>query len=105
MRKVLILSTILAILLVGADWVPTKLHRLTIINKSGSELGIRLTGQDYKNFYYLQVPKGERDSPTEEVFTILENTYQMRTYLFNPTNPDMPPASKVNINSVAPENL
>ena len=88
MKKAIILVTLLALFLVGADNKPTKLYRLRIINKSGSELGIRLNGREYKNFYYLQVPRGDRESPTEEVFTILENTYRMRTYLFNPIDPD-----------------
>ena len=77
MRKITILGLILiSLLLLGTK--DADLIRLTVINKSGTELAIWLQGQDDDTFYYLTVPKGSKESPTVKEFTILRETYDMR---------------------------
>ena len=80
MKRVLILTTLLTLLSMGASPAAAKLVRLTIVNKSGLPLEIKLTGENVENFYYLRIPAGDRVSPTEVEFTIARDTYQMQPY-------------------------
>lgn len=89
MKKVLILITLSSLLLMGvspssgpmaASLKSIKLVRLTIVNKSGLPLEIKLTGENVENFYYLRIPTGDRTLPTEEIFTIARDTYQVQPY-------------------------
>ena len=72
---------LLIVLLAGLAVVAAdngKLVRLTVINKSGYELGIRLVGEDpVVDFYYLTVPEGDRSDPTTEIFTLPPMEYNM----------------------------
>jgi hypothetical protein len=71
-----LLVTILAAAISG----PVKLVRLTIINKSGLDIEIELTGsceETDEDHYYLHVPEGSRLFPMEKVFTILPDKYTM----------------------------
>lgn len=79
MKKVNLLLSLLAILL-SASALPIRLVRLTIVNKSGLPLEIRLTGEDTDASYYLRVEEGDRQFPAEGVFTIVPGTYQMQPY-------------------------
>ena len=82
---VLVLSTVLMAA------IPTKMVRLTIINKSDPETGpgdfavyMKLTGSAVTNsFYYLTVPAGSRDAPTVKVFTIMQDVYDRETWACN----------------------
>ena len=89
MKKILILITLSSLFLMGVSSSPglmtaspksIKLVRLTIVNKSGLPLEIKLSGENVENFYYLRVPAGDRTLPTEEVFTIARDTYQVQPY-------------------------
>lgn len=81
MRKTFwIALVLLSLLSIGATYRAGKLLRLTIINKSGMELEIKLTGSEDENFYVLRVPAGERNDPTEKVFTVAPDTYQIDPY-------------------------
>jgi hypothetical protein len=55
--------------------------RLTIINKSGYDVYIKLTGSGItQGFYYLTIPAGDRLSPTIKVFTIQADLYERETW-------------------------
>lgn len=87
MKKILLIISLLAILLIAASSAYTKLYRLTIINKSGMEMAISLLGEDDNNQYYLRVPAGDRRFPTETVFTIVPDTYSIKPYYIEPWDP------------------
>ncbi len=89
MKKVsmLVLLVIVATTLMAA--IPTKMVRLTIINKSDPVDGsagdfavyMKLTGSDVTGgYYYLTVPAGSRDEPMVKVFTIMADAYQRQTW-------------------------
>jgi len=72
--------SLLSLLLVSANVLPIRLVRLTIVNKSGLPLEIRLTGENTETSYYLRIEEGDRLLPTEKVFTIIPGTYKMQPY-------------------------
>ncbi len=85
MKKVslLVLLAILASTLLMAA-VPTTIVRLTIINKSGFDVFMKLEGSAVTGaFYYLTVPSGTRDTPTVKVFTIMSDVYKRTTWQCN----------------------
>lgn len=82
MKKVsllILLAIVLSTMLMAA--VPTKMVRLTVINKSGYDVFIKLTGSAVTDaFYYLTIPSGDRDAPTIKVFTIMSDLYDRETW-------------------------
>jgi hypothetical protein len=78
----IVISIILASLLISATAPQAHLVRLTIINKSGNEIYIRLQSMDPERFtfYYLTVPAGTKTEPTVRGFTIAEELYYRTTY-------------------------
>jgi len=87
MKKVslLVLLAILASTLLMAA-IPTTIVRLTIINKSGYDVYMKLEGSSVtQGFYYLTVPSGDRDIPTVKVFTIMTDLYKRTTWQCNGT--------------------
>ena len=77
MKKIILLTLMLSsILLFSAK--DADLIRLTVINKSGTELAIWLQGTLNDSYYYLTVPEGSKEKPTIKEFTILRDTYDMR---------------------------
>lgn len=82
MKKVslLILLVVVASLMVAA--IPTKTVRLTVINKSGYDVYMKLEGSELTDaYYYLTIPAGDRDEPTVKVFTIMEDVYTRTTWM------------------------
>jgi hypothetical protein len=80
-KRILIVISMLSALLISGDGCPTRLVRLTIVNKSGLPLEIRLTNEDDSNiFYYLRLDEGDRSYPVEKIFTIIPGNYQMQPY-------------------------
>ena len=84
MKKVMLL--VLTVMLVSAFLMASgpsfRIVRLTVINKSGNEVMIKLEGSDVgKQFYYLTIPAGNKDWPTVEVFTVLEDVYKRTTFI------------------------
>jgi len=74
-------SALLAILLIGA--APSSgilLKRLTVVNKSGRELELELTGTCEDNWYYLHVPEGDRIYPSTTIYTIAPDVYSMQAH-------------------------
>jgi hypothetical protein len=54
--------------------------RLTVINKSGNDVFLKLEGSDIgKQFYYLTIPAGTKTFPTVRVFTVVEDVYTRTT--------------------------
>jgi hypothetical protein len=85
MKKVslLVLLAILASTLLMAA-IPTTIVRLTIINKSGFDVYMKLEGSAVTGaFYYLTVPSGTRSTPTVKVFTIMSDLYKRTTWQCN----------------------
>lgn len=82
MKKVsllILLVLVLSTVLMAA--VPTKMVRLTIINKSDYDVFMKLTGSAVTEaFYYLTVPTGSTDAPTIKVFTVLSDVYDRETW-------------------------
>ena len=66
--------------LVSAGAAPARLARLTVVNKSGRAVEIRLTGVELGASYYLHVPLGIRESPQEQVFTVVRDRYSSTLY-------------------------
>jgi hypothetical protein len=83
MKKVLLL--VLTVMLVSAFLMASgpsqRIVRLTIINKSGNEVMMKLEGSDLgKQFYYLTIPAGTKTNPKVSSFTILEDVYTRTTW-------------------------
>lgn len=91
MRKVLLITSLLALMFIGAYARPTKhkLVRLIIVNKSGLPVEVQLTGLtgiaspsgvEVVNSYYFRIPKGNKIAPTERSFTIVPDYYTVQPY-------------------------
>jgi hypothetical protein len=83
MKKVILL--VLTVMLVSAFLMASgpslKIVKLTVFNKSGNEVMIKLEGSEIgKQFYYLTIPAGTPDWPTVKVFTVLEDVYKRTTW-------------------------
>ena len=83
MKKVMLL--VLTVMLVSAFLMASgpslRLVKLTVINKSGNEVMIKLEGSELgKQFYYLTIPAGDKYFPSTSTFTILEDVYKRTTW-------------------------
>ena len=83
MKKVMLL--VLTVMLISAFLMASgpslRIVRLTIINKSGNEVMMKLEGSDIgKQFYYLTVPAGTKTFPNVSSFTVLEDIYSRTTW-------------------------
>jgi len=78
-RKLLLLICILSLGLVAAK-CPKPLKRLTVINKSDMAIEISMTGKELEEKYYLRIPEGSQQFPTEKEFTVLSDTYTSSIY-------------------------
>jgi hypothetical protein len=74
----LLLALTLACTSLGA--APLRLVRLKVINKSGMGLEISLNGKYFEYFYYLHMPKGTRQVPAVEIYTVIPDTYSSSIY-------------------------
>jgi hypothetical protein len=74
----ILLFVILSLLLVSADDV--RLARFEIINKSGMEIAVGLTGLEYEELYYLRLAEGTRADPVAKTFTLVPDNYYMQVY-------------------------
>ena len=83
MKKViwLVIAVMLISSLLMASGPPLRIVRLTVINKSGNDVMIKLEGSEVgRQFYYLTIPAGTKTLPTVRWFTILEDIYLRTTY-------------------------
>src|SRR5512139_411863 len=82
MKKVsllILLVIVLSTVLMAA--VPTKMARLTIINKSDDDVFMKLTGSSVTDaFYYLTIPTGSQDTPTVKIFTVMQDLDDRETW-------------------------
>ena len=78
MRKSLLLISLLAIILISGSASP--MMRLTIINKSGTSLALSVIAMDRSKIFYLPVPYGSRQRPSETTFTFVKDYYRLRVY-------------------------
>jgi hypothetical protein len=83
MKKVMLL--VLTVMLISAFLMASgpslRIVRLTIINKSGNDVMMKLEGSDIgKQFYYLTVPAGTKTFPNVSSFTVLEDIYSRTTW-------------------------
>jgi hypothetical protein len=79
MKKTLIILSILALILVSAKPEPVDTARLTIINKSGMKIALRLQSKDEDlRVYYLPVPMGDRDRPVYQSYDVEKDEYYMQ---------------------------
>jgi hypothetical protein len=90
MKKVMLL--VLTVMLVSAFLMASgpsiRMVRLTIINKSGNEVMIKLEGSDLgKQFYYLTIAAGTKSFPEVATFTVLEDIYSRTTWYGEGDNP------------------
>ena len=86
MKKTILL--VVAVLMIAslllASGPALRVVRLTVINKSGNDIYLRLEGSDIgKQFYYLTIPAGTKTFPTVRVFTVVEDVYT-RTTTYGP---------------------
>ena len=75
---IILLISILSLVLVSADDV--RLVRFEIVNKSGMEIAVGLTGLESEEIYYLRVAEGARANPVAKMFTLVPDDYYMQVY-------------------------
>jgi hypothetical protein len=106
MRRALLITSLLALMFIGAYAGAGRLVRLIIVNKSGLPVEVQLTGLGLtglgpkglgpkglkgltliesstdieEHSYYLRIPKGDRLAPTEKSFTIVPDYYAVQPY-------------------------
>ena len=83
MKRTVLFGILMLLFLTSAR--PVGLVQLTVVNKSGRPLGIRLDeinpcDKQQALFYYLNVPKGDSLQPAEKTFTIIPERYKMQVY-------------------------
>jgi len=84
MKKLIsfVLLLVIAFSIMGA--IPTKMVKLTIINKSGYDVYMRLEGSPLTDtFHYLTIEAGDRDAPVTKLFTIMSDVYTRTTWQCN----------------------
>jgi hypothetical protein len=80
MKRKFHLLFLIALVLISAKPVSTRMTRLTVVNKSGMAIELSLTGSETSSFYYLRVAKGDRIVPLEVNFTIYPDKYSSSLY-------------------------
>jgi len=85
-KSLLVLAfALISLLLVATCPKPTKLIRLTVVNKSGLPIEIGMTGSvtdkyNHQNYYYLRLQKNDRLGSEIREFTIIPDKYAMKVY-------------------------
>ena len=75
-----IIVVIMIASLVIASGPPLRIVRLTVINKSGNDVYIKLSGSDLGNqFYYFTIPGGTKSYPVVRTFDVIEDVYTRAT--------------------------
>lgn len=81
MKKSFSLLLLLALpMLLSAAVKPVKTVRLTLINKSGKDIEVSLTGAETEASYFFRVTEGSRRMPTEAGFDVVPDRYQVNAY-------------------------
>lgn len=91
MKRLILLTSLLAIFLLGSAPVDKRLVKLTVINKSGEELFIRLNNiepyYEHDVTYAFTIPVGTKTSPVVRQFTIYRDIYNMQFYYVKEWDP------------------
>jgi hypothetical protein len=98
-RKILLVLALLSLLSVGSYQKPTKLIRLTVVNKSGLPIEIGLTGTLVDKYnqhitYYLRLQKNDPRGDMVREFTIFPDKYTMKFYYVELWDPVYGPRCK-----------
>ena len=76
----LVVAVVMIASLLLASGPALRVVRLTVINKSGNDVFLKLEGSDIgKQFYYLTIPAGTKTMPVVRVFTVVEDVYTRTT--------------------------
>jgi hypothetical protein len=86
-KRALLILSILALGLIGATKIPTRLVRLTVVNMAERKVEISMTGRYFEEFYYLHVPEGSRIDPYIQVYTIVPDSYSTSLYYWELWDP------------------
>jgi hypothetical protein len=79
MKKVqLFLAFALALSSLGAAGLKTV--RVTLVNKSGMPVEVRLTGKYQEHIYYVRLAEGDRTQPAEAVVDVIPDQYSMEIF-------------------------
>ena len=90
MKKVIYLVLVLALAFSVMGFAPMaqqKTSLLTVINKSGDALQIKMIGKEYGKVLYVSVPEGSRAFPVEKTWTLWRDTYT--TYVWYASKVDV----------------
>jgi len=81
MKKILLVTSFfLFIICIAAIPKYTYLVEMVIINKSGYDIEISLSGNETEEQYYFRIPVGSEDEPTEKTFEVIPDTYTASLY-------------------------
>ncbi len=80
MNKYLCGFSLLLLLCIAAIPRYTRLVEIVIINKSDMDIEISLSGNETDEQYYLRIPTGTEDAPTEKTFEVIPDTYTATLY-------------------------
>lgn len=81
MKRITLLLIVVVMLFSIAASPVIRLVRLTVINRSGYELGISLLENAETPLYYLRSDVGDREKPVTTVWTILQGVYSAEIFL------------------------
>jgi hypothetical protein len=73
-------TLILAFAIFAIGSAPLRTVRITVINKSGMPVDVRLTGKNLEKIYYLRLPEGDRTAPVEVFADILPDQYAFEIF-------------------------
>ncbi len=81
MKKILYcISFLLLLCVVAASPRYPRLVEMIIINKSGMDIEVNLSGAEEEEQYYLRIPTGTEDAPAEKTFEVVPDTYTATVY-------------------------
>ena len=61
--------------------------RVTVINKSGVPVEVRLTGKCWEQIYYMRLEEGDRVNPTETVADVIPDQYRFEIFFIELWDP------------------
>lgn len=80
MKKFLLLVLVVMLLISASGEI--KLSRLTLVNKSGYEVRVQMTGVEFGQYYYLNIPTGSKEYPETKVYTVIPDLYRWTVTYF-----------------------
>jgi hypothetical protein len=74
------LMVILLLAITSLGSVSVKTVRVTVINKSGMPVDVRMTGAYEEKIYYLRLAEGDRSFPTEAYADVVPDKYSFEIF-------------------------